>query len=305
MNEERSVEDMTKKQSIGWIGLGKMGTPMAKNIAKAGCSLIVYNRTNIKTGELADEGAKVVDSPKELASGSDVVISMISDDLALEAVSIGPNGAFEGAKAGTIYIDMSTVSPAASARIGETASKKGIKYLRAPVMGSIPKAENGSLGILVSGSKDVYEDCRDILETMGDTFYYLGTGEESRIMKLVLNMQIGIISAMTAEALTFGEAGGMDWGQMIGIVRNSSLATPMTGFKADALTAREFPGLFTATQMAKDLDIVIDAGRDMNTALPITSVVRQLLGIMKARGKGENDFWELLTLLEEFAGLKD
>ena len=122
-------------------------------------------------------------------------------------------------------------------------------------------------------------------------------------MKLVLNMQIGIISAMTAEALTFGEAGGMDWGQMIGIVRNSSLATPMTGFKAEALTAREFPGLFTATQMAKDLDIVIDAGRDMNTALPITSVVRQLLGIMKARGKGENDFWELLTLLEEFAGL--
>jgi 3-hydroxyisobutyrate dehydrogenase-like beta-hydroxyacid dehydrogenase len=295
---------MADKQSVGWVGLGKMGLPMARNIIKAGYPLTVYNRTGAKTKELVEQGAQVADSPRSLAAHVDVMISMISDDRAMEAISIGPGGVFEGAKQGTVFIEMSTVSPEASKRVAQAAEKKEIRYLRAPVMGSIPRAESRTLGILASGPKDVYEQCKDILATLGNTTYYLGTGEEARIMKLVLNMQVGIISAMTAEALTFGEAGGMDWKQMIDIVLNSNVAIPMTGFKAEALKDRNFPGLFTANQMAKDLDIILDTGKGMNTPLPITSTVRQFLGIMKALGKGENDFWEVLTLFEKLAGLK-
>jgi 3-hydroxyisobutyrate dehydrogenase-like beta-hydroxyacid dehydrogenase len=295
---------MTDKEKVGWVGLGKMGVPMARNIFKAGYPLTVFNRTKAKTKELADQGAHVADSPRSLAAHVDVIISMISDDRAMEAISVGPEGVFEGAKQGTIFIEMSTVSPVASKRIAEAAEKKGITYLRAPVMGSIPRAESRTLGILASGPKDTYDQCKDILGALGNITYYLGTGEEARIMKLVLNMQVGIISAMTAEALTFGEAGGMDWKQMIDIILNSNVAIPMTGFKAESLKDRNFPGLFTANQMAKDLDIILDTGKAMNTPLPITSVVRQFLGIMKARGKGEKDFWEILTLLEELGGLK-
>jgi 3-hydroxyisobutyrate dehydrogenase-like beta-hydroxyacid dehydrogenase len=295
---------MADKKKVGWVGLGKMGVPMAKNIIKAGFPLTVYNRTKAKTKELADQGAKVADSPKALAANLDVIISMVSDDRALEAISVGPGGVFEGGKPGAIFVEMSTVSPVASMGVAEAAEKKGIKYLRAPVMGSIPRAESRTLGILVSGPKDIYDQCKDVLGALGNTSFYLGTGEEARIMKLVLNMQVGIISAMTAEALTFGEAGGMDWKQMIDIILSSNVAIPMTGFKAELLKDRNFPGLFTANQMAKDLDIILDTGKAMNTPLPITSTVRQFLGIMKALGKGENDFWELLTLLEKLAGLK-
>jgi len=295
---------MGDKQKVGWVGLGKMGTPMAKNVIRAGYPLTVFNRTISKTEELAGQGAKVVDSPKSLAKDVDLIVSMVSDDKAMEAVSLGPEGIFEGAKSGAIFIEMSTVSVMASIRVAEAANKKGIKYIRAPVTGGVNQAEAGTLGILASGPKDAYEQCRDIFNTIGKTFFYLGPGEEGRIMKLVLNMQVGIISAMTAEALTFGEAGGLDWNQMIDIISSSIVATPMISFRSPLLKKKNFPVGFTATQMAKDFDIILDTGKTMNTPLPVTSVVRQFLGIMKDRGKGGNDFWELLTLLEELAGLK-
>jgi len=295
---------MADKQRIGWVGLGKMGAPMAGNILEAGYPLTVYNRTRAKTRGLADRGARVAHSPGALASDADVIISMVADDRAMEAISVGPEGVLEGAKPGAIFIEMSTVSAVASARVAEVAEGKGIRYLRAPVTGGTSHAETGTLGILASGPRDAYDECKDILGVLSNTSYYLGTKEEGRIMKLVLNMQVGIISAMTAEALTFGETGGMDWNQMIDIISNSIVATPMINFRAQLLKDRSFAPAFSATQMAKDFDLVLDTGKAMNAPMPITSVVRQLLGIMKAQGKGELDFWELLTLLEELAGLK-
>ena len=295
---------MPNKEKIGWIGLGKMGAPMAENIITAGYPLIVYNRTREKTRQFADLGAQVAESPKSLASGVNVLISMVADDRALEAVSIGPEGAFEGANQGAIFIEMSTVSGVASARVAEEADKKGIKYLRAPVTGGVSHAEEGTLGILASGPRDVYDQCRDILGAMSKTSFYLGTKEEGRIMKLVLNMQVGIISAMTGEALTFGEIGGMEWNQMIDIISNSIVATPMIKFRAQLLKDRTFSPAFTAEQMAKDFDLILDTGKAMNAPMPITCAVRQLLGIMKAQGKGTHDFWEFLTLLEELGGVR-
>jgi 3-hydroxyisobutyrate dehydrogenase-like beta-hydroxyacid dehydrogenase len=264
--------------------------------------MTVYNRTKAKTKEFIDLGARAAETPKSLSSEVDVVISMVSDDRAIEAISMGPEGVFEGAKPGTLFIEMSTVSAVASARVAKAAEEKSIHYLRAPVTGGVPYAEAGTLGILASGPREVYEQCRDILGAMSKTSYYLGTKEEGRVMKLVLNMQVGIISAMTAEALTFGELGGMDWNQMIDIISEGIVATPMIKFRAPLLKNRTFPGGFTASQMAKDFDLVLETGKVMNAPMPMTSVVRQFLGIMKARGKGDRDFWELLTLLEELAG---
>ncbi|MCJ7596750.1 MAG: NAD(P)-dependent oxidoreductase [Desulfobacterales bacterium] len=295
---------MADKQKIGWIGLGKMGVPMSQNLVKKGYALTVYNRTKDKTKALAEMGAKVADSPKAAASGADVVVSMISDDSVLEAISFGPNGAFEGAKSGTIFIDMSTVSPDSSALVAEAAKKKGVKYLRAPVSGSTVLATAGNLTIFASGPKDAYDQCTDILGSMGQKTFHVGTGEEARYLKLVMNMMVGLTSAMAAEALTFGEKGGMNWEQMIDIVNASVAASPLLGYKAQMLKSRNYAAAFSAAQMAKDFDIMLDAGRAKNVPLPMTALVRQFLGAMKAKGKGELDFFSLVTLSEELAGIK-
>lgn len=184
---------MADKQKIAWIGLGKMGVPMSTNLVKKGYGVTVYNRTKDKAKALAEQGAKVAGSPKEAAAGADVMISMISDDPALEAVSYGPNGAFEGAKSGAVFIDMSTVSPVASARVDEKAKAKGIKYLRAPVSGSTALATAGTLTIFASGPKDAYDKCVDILGSMGQKVFHVGSGEEARYLKLVMNMMVGLL----------------------------------------------------------------------------------------------------------------
>lgn len=295
---------MSEKQKIGWIGLGKMGIPMSKNLVKKGYPVTVYNRTKEKTKELAAEGAKVAESPKALAADSDVVISMISDDPALEEVSIGKNGAFEGAKAGAVYIDMSTVSPVASGRVAEVAEKKGIKYLRAPVSGSTALATAGTLTIFASGPKDAYDKCAEIFGAMGQKVFHVGNGDEARYLKLLLNMMVGITSAMAGEALIFGEKGGMDWNQMVDIINSSVVASPLIGYKAQMLKSRNFTAAFTIEQMAKDFDIALDTGKTINVPMPITAMARQFFGAMKAKGKGNLDFFGLVTLLEELAGIK-
>jgi len=296
---------MAGKLKIGWIGLGKMGIPMSSNLVKAGYPVTVYNRTKKKTKELEKLGAKVADSPKAAAKGQDVIISMISDDPVLEAVSFGPDGAFEGAQKGAIYIDMSTVSPMSSACVAEAAKAKGIKYLRSPVSGSTVLAAAGTLTIFASGPKDAFQKCEEIFSKMGQKSFHVGSGEEARYLKLVINMMVGLTSAMVAEALTFGEAGGMDWKQMIEIMGNSVVASPLVGYKTQILKDRNFAPAFTATQMAKDFDTALSTGKLTNVPMPLTAIVRQYWGTMIATKRADMDFFGLVTLLEEMAGLKN
>ena len=294
---------MTDKQKIGWIGLGKMGIPMSQNLLKAGYPVTVYNRTKEKTKELTSQGAKAAGSPKELAAASDVIISMISDDPVLEAVSYGNDGAFGGAKKGSVFIDMSTVSPVASARVAKAAKEKGVSYLRAPVSGSTVLAQAATLTIFASGPKNAYDQCEDIFKSMGQKTFHVGEGEEARYLKLVLNMMVGLTSAMVGEALTFGEKGGMDWQQMIDIVNASVVASPLVGYKAQILKDRNYAPAFTVAQIAKDFDIALETAKVNDVPMPMTSMARQFFGVMKAKGNANLDFFAYVTLLEELAGI--
>jgi len=253
---------------------------------------------------LVDQGANPAESPLEVADQADIIISMIPDDAALEEISTGTLGIFKGSKQGIIYIDMSTVSPAVSARIGEIAEKKGIQYLRAPVSGSTESAVTAALTILASGPKDTFDQCRHIFETLGQKVFYAGPGDQARYLKLLINMMVGITSAMTAEALVFGKRGGIDWDQMIDIINNSVVASPLIGFKVQLLKERGFAPMFTAAQMAKDFDLALDSGRKTDTPMPLTALTRQLYGAMKATGKGELDYFGMVALMEEMAGIK-
>ena len=290
---------------VGWIGLGKMGTPMAQNLIKAGFSLGVYNRTREKTRELEADGAMVADNVVVLAEKSDVVISMVSDDRVLEAVSIGPDGAFNVMEPGNIFIDLSTVSPHLSERVANVALEKGIHYLRAPVSGSVGLAKAGALTIIASGPEQSYDDCRALFEAMGERIFHVGEGEQARFLKLAINMMVGITSGMMGEALVFGKKGGLDWEQMVDIIGSSVVASPLVGYKVETLKQRDFSAAFPASMMAKDFDLALDTAKAINAPMPFTAMMRQYWSGMEATGKGELDFFAYVTHAEEMAGLRD
>jgi 3-hydroxyisobutyrate dehydrogenase-like beta-hydroxyacid dehydrogenase len=297
-------DKMTDKPQIGWIGLGKMGMPMSQNLIKAGYRLITYDIDRASMERMAGVGATFADSPQGLAEECDVAVSMIPDDSALEEVFLGTRGVLRGARRGTVLIDMSTVSPGISSRVGEQVDKAGLQYLRAPVSGSTDAARAASLTILVSGSREAYERCRPVFECMGQKIFYVGRKEEARYLKLLINMMVGITSAMTAEALAFGKKGGLEWEQMIDMINGSVVASPLIGFKVKLLKDRRYPPMFTVSQMAKDFDLALNAGRTLDVPMPLTALVRQLYGAMKAQGKGELDYFGLAALMEEMSGMK-
>ncbi len=293
-------------KKIGWIGLGKMGHPMALNLTEKGYTLAVFNRTTSKTAELAAAGATTPGTIAEVAQNSDIIVTMVSDDTALEAIALGPDGVFANAKSGDTFIDMSTVSPVISAKIAEQAEAKGLSYLRAPVNGTVMQAEASTLVILISGPQSAYEEHVDIFQTMGENekIFYTGDAEQARYLKLSINMMVGVTSVMMAEALALGESGGLDWEQMIDIIRNSAVGSPVVNYKEQTLKNRDYTPAFTAKQMAKDFDLMLDAGKAGNVPLAITSLVRQNWSAMIATGRGEQDFFGYLDLLEEMSGLK-
>ncbi len=292
-----------EKKDIGWIGLGKMGNPMSRNLLKAGYSLSVYDIQEGAVKKLAERGATVAESAVAVARGAKVTISMIPDDKALEDVALGENGVLAGAAPGSIYIDMSTVSPALSSRVAEAAAGKHIKYLRAPVSGSTESAGAGALTILASGPREAFEECKDIFNVMGQKVFYTGEGDEARYLKLLINIMVGITSAMTAEALVFGKKGGLDWEKMIDIINGSVVTSPLIGFKVQLLKEQKFTPAFTVDQMTKDFDLALETGRALNIPLLLTSLTRELYGIMKATGRGGFDYFGLAALAKEMAGL--
>ena len=289
---------------VGFIGLGRMGLPMSGRLLAAGLPLTVYNRSPDKARPLVERGAVLADSPADLAARSDLVISMVIDDAALEEVALGERGVLVGARPKLLYVDMSTVSPAGSARVAAACERAGVDYLRAPVTGSTALAEAGTLGILASGPRDRYEEALEIFRVLGQQFFYLGPGEEARVMKLVLNMVVGVTMASLAEALVVGEKAGLDWRQMLEVFSNSAAASPLVKYKADPLARRDFTPASTTRTLMKDFDLALTMARRLEVGAPISALVSQLWQATAACGWGESDFASVLLLLERTAGLE-
>ena len=290
--------------TIGFIGLGKMGHPMALNLIKGGHEVIVYNRSKQKTQAHADAGGRVAESIAELSAASDIVITMISDDDALHGVALGDDGVIANMAEGGIFIDMSTVSPAVSIKVGDATRQKNIAYLRSPVNGSVVQAAGGILVILSSGPRASFDFIHPLFEIMGDRIFYLGEEEQARYLKLAINTMIGISSSMMGEALAFGEAGGLDWDTMIEVIASSAVGSPVVNYKVEALKNRDFTPAFTASQMAKDFDLALDTAKNNHIPMPITSSVRQHWSAMIGTGRGDQDFFAYVEMLEDMAGLK-
>lgn len=289
--------------SIGWIGLGKMGTPIVRNLLKAGFAVSVYDVDAKRIAELEAQGAKAAATIAALSASSNVVVSIIPDDDALLKVALGENGVLAHAAPGTVYVDMSTVSPAASVRVRDAAQARDIFYVGAPVSGSTVLAEKAQLTVFASGANDAYERVRPMFDAIAAKQYYVGADEQARYLKLAINHLVGSTAVLLGEALTLGRKGGLDWAQMLAVIGDSVVASPLVKYKLDPLRQRDFSPAFSSRQMLKDMSLVVDAGRDAGVPMAAAALVRDQFSHYASGDGAELDFFSIVRAVEAAAHL--
>ena len=286
--------------TVGLIGVGNMGEPFAERILAAGFSLVVYSRTPAKAHAIGARGAAVAESPQDLARRADIVLTSLPDDAALEEVAKQILGR---AKAGSVLVDTSTVSPAASARVASLADAASVGYVRAPVSGNPTIVRAGTLSVIVSGARDAFGRAEPVIRAIGPTVYYVGDGEEARVVKLAINLMIAGIAELMSEALVLGEGAGVDRATLLDVMGGSAVGAPFVKYKTDALLRDDYSATFTTALMEKDLDLVLDAAADVEVELPLARAMKPLLRATIDGGYADSDFMALFLQLRKASGL--
>src|SRR6266702_1393450 len=288
------------KTTIGFIGMGHMGSHMAPRLIRAGYHLTVYDRTREKAQAIA--GATVAETPEEAAANSDVIISIVTNDPALEEVMVGPNGVLAGTHAGSVIIDMSTVSPHTSRRFFQAAREKGVAMIDAAVSGSVPQVEQGSLVIFVGGEQEAYQQCKPILDILGQSSFYMGPSGMGTTMKLVVNTLLGVGMQALAEAIALGEKAGIQKGLLLDVLGQTTVLTPGQKSKLDNVRREQYPINFALSLMHKDFSLVLSRAYDLSVSMPATAAAQQMYTAAMAKGMDE-DFSIMIKFMEELAGL--
>lgn len=296
---------MSTMATLGWIGLGKMGTPMAARLVQAGYTLHVHDVAPEACHALRDAGASVLARPHDVVEAADIVFTSLPNDAVLRSLLVAPDGIGPALKPGKILVETSTVSPTASAEAALAIAASGAGYIRSPISGSTALAAAGTLTVLASGSRADYDRVHPVMTHLASRFFYLGEGEEARTLKLVINMLVGATSALVAEALTFGQKGGLAVGPMLDVIGESVVNSPLVAYKRDMLERHDFTAAFTVTQMIKDFDLIVDAARDTASPIYLTALIRQQYEAANAQGLGQSDFFALLQQYEAQAGLPE
>ena len=294
---------MRNVMTVGWIGLGKMGAPMSRHIAAAGHSLHAYDPADEARQSAQAAGAHIEADALAVIAAAPIVFLSIPNDAVLTSLVLGPSGLAAAMKPGTIMVETSTVSPRASAEVATALSAAGALYLRAPLSGSTAMAEAGTLTVLASGDEAAYRRVEPLLSAFSTRRFYLGPNEEARYLKLAVNMLVGATSALLAEALTLGQKGSLSIDQMLEVICESAVASPLIAYKREMLCQRDFSPAFTVEQMIKDFDLVIDTARDEHVPVFLVSLIRQQYEAARAQGHGGKDFFVLLEQYETMAGL--
>jgi len=287
------------RPTIGFLGLGTMGTPMAMNLAKAGCSLVVWNRTPSKMEPLLRLGAKAGKGPAHVAAEVDVVITMVSTPQDVEQIALGPDGIVDGLKPGTVYIDMSTVSPTTSRKLAGAAAAKHAEFLDAPVVGSKGPATEGTLVILVGGLPGTLERCRPIFAAMGKTLIHAGGVGMGSALKLATNLMLAHLAAGFSEGLLLVQRAGLDPARYLEVLEASTFRSPWYQTKGIGMAKRDFTPHFALKHMHKDLRLMGELADDVKTDLPITRAIEHLFAQSAAAGKSELDYSAILAFLEQ------
>jgi 3-hydroxyisobutyrate dehydrogenase-like beta-hydroxyacid dehydrogenase len=285
---------------IHFIGVGKMGLPMASHLHAAGHEITVHD-PDAQRLELARAQGLAATEEGAGVAGAKVVMSSLPHDQALHAVA---RLVAAHAGRGLIYVDTSTVSLRASAEAAALLEPAGVHYLRCTVSGNNKMAEAAQLTMMASGSRAAYDRVLPLLAKLGPNCFYLGEAEQARLMKLVVNLMIAQTSAMLSEALTLGRKGGLDWQAMWQVLGASAVASPILKAKSAQLSRRDFTPTFTVEQMLKDIGLILDAGADSQVPLPQTAMTQQLMRAAMAQGDGQQDYAAIIKAAERSAGLQ-
>jgi 3-hydroxyisobutyrate dehydrogenase-like beta-hydroxyacid dehydrogenase len=286
--------------TVGLIGLGNMGAAIAERLLDAGYELVVNNRTREKAEALGALGAVVATTPEDLVEQVDVVFTSLADDEAFEEVAARVVAA---ARPGTVLVDMSTVSPAASARVASLAEAASVAYLRAPVSGNPSVVRAGNLSFIVSGARDTLADVESVLRAIGPTVNHVGDGEQARVVKLAINLMIAALAQMIAEALVLGEAAGVSRAALLEVMGSSAVGAPLVKYKTEALLRDDFSATFTTALMEKDIDLVLDAADEAGVELPLAKEMKAHLRAAIDAGYADDDFMALFLHLRSVTGL--
>lgn len=276
-----------------------MGAPMATNVAKAGFPLVVWNRTAAKVEPLRNVGAKGAKSPAHVAAEVDVVITMVSKPVDVEAVVLGPDGVLDGIKSGTTLIDMSTVSPATSRKLAAAVTTKQAEFLDAPVVGSKGPATEGALVILVGGLPGTLERVRPILAAMGKTIIHAGGVGMGSALKLATNLMLAHLAVGFAEALLLVQRAGLDPKRYLEVLEASTFRSPWYQTKGLTMIQRDFVPHFALKHMHKDLRLMRELGEEVRANLPVTRAIEALFAQSEVAGRAELDYSAILAQLEQ------
>jgi 3-hydroxyisobutyrate dehydrogenase-like beta-hydroxyacid dehydrogenase len=288
--------------SVGFIGLGIMGSRQAASLRRDGFELTVFNRTRERAEAWAAEhGGHVAASPSEVGERSDVVITMVVDGSQVEQLLLGEDGAAAGAKPGTLFVDMSTIGPGDARRIGAALAERGHRFVDAPVTGSAPKAEDGTLTIMVGGSDADVRRAMPLLEAMGEIIVHVGEVGAGQQVKVLSNAVTAVNCATLAQALVVARRAGVDVGALLKVMGAGSANSTMLQLKGELMLTHDFTPLFKLEHMLKDVRLCLDDARAAGAAFPFAAVAGELYAAGAGRGLGEQDFAAVLEVVEDLS----
>ena len=287
---------------IGFIGLGIMGKPMAKNLIKAGHELVVFDFNKAAVEELVGCGAQAADSSKAVAVACRVVITMVPNSPHVKAAVMGEGGVLEGAKAGDILIDMSSIAPLASQEVYKACKEKGVRMIDAPVSGGQPKAIDGSLSIMVGGDEDTFKEVYDILMVMGSSAVYCGASGAGNTTKLANQVIVAVNIAALSEGLMLAAKAGVDPEKVFNAIKGGLAGSTVMNAKAPMMIAHTFEPGFRIDLHIKDLNNALETGHSVGAPLPLTAYVQEILENLHFAGEGSSDHSAIAKYYEKMAG---
>jgi len=292
-------------ETIGFIGMGIMGRPMAENLREADYELVVYNRTEEKADEFVEGGGEKASSPREVAERSDVVITMLPDSPEVEELVLGEDGVAAGLSEGKLYIDMSSIAPGTSRQVHEALGEKGVEAVDAPVSGGQPAAESGELAIMVGGSDDAVERARPILEVMGKAVTHIGPPGAGQVAKAANQVVVALTIQAISEALTLARKSGVDATKVREALLGGLAQSKILEMHGERILEHEFDPGFKLSLHRKDLAIALQAAREEGVPLLATAQVAEVMNALLVSGHGDDDHAVIATFYEELADVAE
>ena len=289
---------------IGFIGLGIMGAPMCHNLLKAGHKVVAYNRSRASVDRMVELGAVRGESSRDVAEKSNIIITMMPDGPEVEEAILGIHGALEGAKPGSTVVDMSSVNPLISQRVGASCAIKKVRFLDAPVSGGEPKAIDGTLAIMVGGEEDVFKEMEPVLLAMGSTVTLAGPIGAGNFAKLANQIIVACNIAAMGEAFVLATRAGLDPNVVLNAIKGGLAGSTVLNAKAPMVINRNFKPGFRIRLHQKDLRNALQAAESMKVSLPLTSAIQQILIALMNQGKGDLDHSAIVTFVEEMASIQ-